>query len=487
MKPCSVLFVWILLGTTLHAQPAESRKGFQPLVAALHVHSRYSDGEYEIADLGLQAHARKIDVLGLTDSFLTRVRYGVGPFKKLVSKTMDRRSVRDLGLDKYLDSVEDTQKRFDDVVIVPGLEVAPYYYWKGSWPSDLELHDFDRHMLVFGIANREALRNLPVIENATWSNTPHQWIQAAGPALVVLMSFLVAAIAIAAGKRRAYFILSGLILVAGCVWTYDAFPFGQLSDPYSGKQDVQPFQRLIDYVDAHGGLSYWSYPEARYPDIQTPGARMVSRGQPEILGLTDRYQGFEGVYGDTITITKPGKLWDQILMDYIKNGRKTWPSVITGIDFHSFKPNNGWAQLDQGVTILFAKEKTLSAVLEAMKLGRGYATVEKDPAHRVGLQNFALTAGGAVAISGETLKAGSAVDFTTTVDWMAGDRQLSAAIADIKLVRDGELLEEYHSTLPAVIQRNENLKAGGHYYRIIVEYDGTQILSNPVFCEVQSN
>lgn len=487
MKPCSVLFAWILLGTTLHAQPAESLKGFHPLVAALHVHSRYSDGEYEVADLGLQAHARKIDVLGLTDSFLTRVRYGVGPFKKLVSKTMDRRSVMELGLDQYLDSVEDTQKRFDDVVIVPGLEVAPYYYWKGSWPSNLELHDFDRHMLVFGVADREALRNLPVIENATWANTPHQWIQAAGPVLVVLMGLLVAAIALAAGKSRAYLMLSGLILTAGFVWAYDAFPFGQLSDPYSGKQDVHAFQRLIDYVAAHGGLSYWSYPEARYPDIQTSGARMVSRGQPEILGLTDRYEGFEGIYGDTITITKPGNLWDQILVEYIQNSRKTWPSVITGIDFHLFKPNNGWAQLDQGITILFTKEKTLGAVLEAMKLGRGYATVQRDPAHRVGLENFGLTTEGSAAISGETLNTAGDVDFMTTVDWMPGDRLASSAIANIKLVRDGELLEEYHSTLPAFIKRHENLKAGLHYYRIIVEYAGTQILSNPVFGEVRAH
>ena len=214
---------------------------------------------------------------------------------------------------------------------------------------------------------------------------------------------------------------------------------------------------------------------------------MVSRGQPEILGLTDRYQGFEGIYGDTITITKPGKLWDQMLMEYIQSSRKTWPSVITGIDFHSFKPNNGWNQLDQGVTILFAKEKTLQAVLEAMRAGRGYATVQKDPVHRVGLENLALAAGSSVAISGETLLTGGSVDFTATVDWMTGDRPVSETRADIEVIRDGALLEEYHSTVPALIQRHDSLNAGRHYYRIMVQYDGTQILSNPIFCEVQPN
>ncbi len=67
---------------------------------------------------------------------------------------------------------------------------------------------------------------------------------------------------------------------------------------------------------------------------------------------------------------------------------------------------------------------------------------------------------------------------------MKGNGMASDAIADVKLVRDGELLEEYRSKLPAVIQRHDVLDAGRHYYRIMVQYDGSQILSNPIFCEV---
>ncbi len=385
--------LWLVLfgAAGLQAQPAEIQKGFRPLAAALHIHSQYSDGEFAISSLGSMAQERQLDVIGFTDSFLTRVRYGVGPFKKLISKSINRRSVMDSGLDSYFDSIEKAQQEIPDVVMIPGFEVAPYYYWQGQWPGNLELHDFDRHMLVFGIQDRKALRNLPVIENATWSNTNRSLMLAAGPAIVLLSGLLIASLGVVAGRRTRYRVIAGLLFIAGAAWAYDAYPFGELSDPYSGKPDYHAFQRVIDYVDTHGGLAFWSYPEARYPDIQTTGARMVSRGQPEILGLTDKYSGFEGLYGDTITITGPGNLWDQMLLEYLRGDRKTWPSVITGIDFHSLNPHNNWFQLDHGLTILFATEKKDDAVIEAMKLGARLRHFPKRCGAPAGARRFRIT------------------------------------------------------------------------------------------------
>ena len=469
------VFVLLLFTTPLSGQSAESEKGFQRLTAALHVHSRFSNGEHEIVELASHAHEKKIDVLGISDSFLTRARYGVGPFKKLMSRTMARPSVMDRGIDEYFQSLEQTQQQFSDVVILPGFEVAPYYYWEGRWPGTLALHDFDRHILVFGLRDRNAARNLPVIENATWSNSERSLARLAGPMIVILL-----ALGLLSRAGKAARIAGAFILVVGCAWTYDAYPYANLPTPYSDKTDDQAFQRVIDYAAAHGALTFWSYPEARIPDITVTGspARMASRPEPEILKRFDNYRGFEGIYGHNITITKPGNLWDDLLKDYLQNVRKTWPSVITGIDFQTFKPANGWYQLDHGITVLFAKEKSESAVMEALKAGRGYSSFQERPDRPINLEDFALRSNGSVAISGESVQAAPNVEFTARVDGP------SEAKAQISVIRDGTLLERVDAALPAVIKRSDTLNAGRHYYRLMVNAGATQILSNPIFCEV---
>src|SRR5262245_53970089 len=461
------VLVVLLFTRPLSGQSAESEKGFRPLTAALHIHSRFSNGEHEIPELGSYAHQKKLDVLGISDSFLTRVRYGVGPFKKLMSRTMNRTSVMDRGIDEYFDSLDETQQQFSDVVILPGLEVAPYYYWEGRWPGTLALHDFDRHILVFGLHDRNVVRNMPVIENATWSNSERSLARLAGPVIAILLG-----LALLTRKNNAARIAAGFVLVVGFSWTYDAYPYANLPTPYSDKTDDRAFQRLIDYAAAHGALTFWSYPEARYPDITVTGspARMASRPEPEILRRTDNYRGFEGLYGDNITITKPGGLWDQLLKDYLQNGRKTWPSVITGIDFHAFKPANGWNQLDQGITVLFAREKTEAAVLDALKLGRGYSSFQDKPEQPVIMEDFALRSNSSVAISGELLRAAREIKFTARVNGASG------AKAQISVIRDGTPIEQVEAALPAVINRSDTLDAGRHYYRVMVKAGATQIV-----------
>jgi len=485
MKMRLALFICALAVATpqLQAQSAEAQKGFQPVSAALHVHSRFSNGEYDILELASFAQQRKIDVLGITDSFLTRVRYGVGPFKKLMSRTMSRPAVLDRGLGEYLDSFERAQKQFDGLVLMPGVETAPSYYWEGRWPGELTLHDFDRHILVFGMRDREAIRNLPVIENATWANTNRTWSCAVGPAIALLIGTLLILRASRAGRLAGSF-----IILIGTIWMYDAYPFGTLSSPYSGKSDHSSFQRLIDYVENHGGITYWSHPEGQYPDLQVTGARvrMIKKAEPESLRLTNGYRGFEGLYGENITITKPGSLWDGLLQDYTRGGSRTWPSVITGIDFHSFKPGNGWYQLDRGLTVLYARDKQLDAVLDALKNARGYASFHDSAVNnRIVIDDFALRSNGNTAISGETLATSGAIDFSVNVRWMdSSNVPAESPLADIQLIRDGELLEKYQLALPASISRRDNLGVGHHYYRVAVQHRGTQILSNPIFCKV---
>ena len=155
----------------------------------LHVHSTFSNGHYEIAELAELASQRSIDVLVLTDSFLSTVIYGVWPLDRIglegISK-WTRPSVRNRGVANYLAAIRDAQGRFPDVILVPGVEVKPYYYWTGTPWNKLTLHNFNRHLTVSGLSE-EDLSDLPVIGNATWNNTTKQRLPALVPALILLV------------------------------------------------------------------------------------------------------------------------------------------------------------------------------------------------------------------------------------------------------------------------------------------------------------
>ncbi len=501
------------------SEAEELRQGYRPLVAALHAHSRFSNGRFEISELTAYAHQRRIDVLGITDSFLTKVRYGVGPWKKLISYSASRNSVLDMGVDKYLASLGAAQRQFEDVILIPGLEVAPYYYWQGDLFDGLKLFDFDHHILVFGVHDPKVIRNLPVIENETWANTRRDWGAAIGPAAMILCGAIliffkrervVRLTYFSIRKRRRFWLLGLVFLIVGGGWAYNEYPFGSLSDPYSAKDDVRAYQQLIDFVRAHAGLTFLSYPEARVADIGMRGATMVSAAHPDDLWLLDLYTGFEGVYGGDFRVTQPGNVWDRVLVDYLQSGRRSWPSVITGIDFHDFKAKGGWYELNRGQTVLWAKNKDEASVFNALRLGRGYAIFQPVAGEEVTLRDFALKSGENTAIAGEAIQAASPVSVTAVVDWSphVEDSTLQSLVtrngegasraaanstppvlqkpAHLELIRNGERIDSTDSQLPMRVNRTEALAPGKYYYRLRVVFGPYQeLLSNPIFVEIR--
>ncbi|MDA2929736.1 hypothetical protein MYX84_07285, partial [Acidobacteria bacterium AH-259-O06] len=304
--------------------------------AAIHVHSTFSNGQYEVLQLAQFAHERDIDVLILTDSFLTTVMYGIWPLDRIGFKginKMVRPAVLDHGVENYFAAVREAQSKFPDLLIIPAVEAAPYYYWKGKPWTELTLHDFDRHLVVLGLTEEE-IKNLPVIGNATWENTPKDW-----KLILVPVGLFVGGTSLLFVRRRKkiglkYYVIRQkrrpwgpaiAVMLLGLLLAWNNYPFGKLSDPYSGEHDVAAYQSVIDYVRENGGVVYWSYPEARFRDVEVRGARMVSQTHPEDLLLTDGYHGFEGIYGDWITATLPGKTWDLALMQYIEGSHQPPP------------------------------------------------------------------------------------------------------------------------------------------------------------------
>ena len=465
--------------------------------AAIHVHSTFSNGEHEVLELARFAKERNIDVLVLTDSFLTSVTYGIWPFDRIGIRGINKRvrlGVRDYGVGRYFEAVREAQRQFPDVVILPGVEVTPHYYWTG-WPwTGLKLYAFDHHFLVLGLTEQQ-IENLPVIGNETWDNTEKRWTLILVPLALflggILLLYLGSQEKIQVGKDTAVrmgraWALGIAIMLLALLLAWNNYPFGKFGDPYSGRPDTVPAQGVIDYVRNQDGILYWSYPEAVYPDVLMGGGTMVSEPHSEDLLLTDGYHGFEGIYGNRITATRPGNVWDMALMRYIEGWRMTAPRVTTGIDFHYFKdPGGSWYDLNGGQTILLMAEKSEAAVLEALRKGSGYATFQ-EPAEGLRLYDFSVeTLDGAKALQGGEVEGQSPVQVHIHLDWVQ-DPPANNQPFQLELVRNGEVVLEVKQFLPIEFTTTEELSSGPHYFRMRAAWPRKiyDVLSNPIFVNV---
>lgn len=481
----------------LFCMPGKASAELKQYSAAIHVHSTFSNGEHEILELARFAKERNIDVLILTDSFLTSATYGIWPFDRIGVEGINKRvrwGVRDYGVRQYFEAVREAQRRFPDVVILPGVEVTPHYYWTGLPWTGLKLYDFDHHFIVFGLTEQQ-IDNLPVIGNEKWGNTRRDWTLVMAPLAVFLGGILL----LYRGTREEVHIgehtivrrhrhraVGTALLLFSLLLAWNHYPFGKFGDPYSGRSDTVPFQGVIDYVRDQGGIIYWSYPEAIYPDVIQGGGTMVSEPHSEDLILTDGYHGFEGIYGNRITATQPGNVWDIILMRYIDGWRRTAPRVITGINFHYFKePAGSWYDLDGGQTFFLMEKKSHPAVLEALRKGSGYATFQES-AEKLRLYDFSVeTFYGTKALQGDEVEGESPVRVHIRLDWVQ-DPPANNQPFQLELVRNGEVVLKVKQFLPIEFTTTEELSSGRHYFRMRAAWPGKiyEVLSNPIFVKV---
>ena len=70
------------------------------------------------------------------------------------------------------------------------------------------------------------------------------------------------------------------------IGAWSNYPYGTLGDPNAGVHDVAAHQRVIDYVIAHCGVAYRSYPEAQYGKFMPGGGIMRSALHTEDLQST---------------------------------------------------------------------------------------------------------------------------------------------------------------------------------------------------------
>src|SRR5213594_1442365 len=369
-----VALAWLLwIAVAVAGEPGQA---WRPVTTVFHVHSDMSTGSDSLESLVAQARSYGIEAIILTDNLLLRYEYGLFPLRGLIRRTVALPSIMNSGVDRYFEAIREVNRRHPDVLVVPGVEVVPHYYWTGSLiGKDLTMHDSQKNILVVGLPSETDYKRLPVAGN--YAAYEFGW-----PTVLWLSPVLLVAPAIWLLNRRAerkvsvglgvlFLIVAGLLL-------FNNYPFGRPPfDIYQDGNGLQPYQRLIEYVRERGGLTVWSMPEVRDSHRYSFGrlgiVTVKTDPYPDVLLQTRHYTAFGALYEDTITSTDSGGVWDAVLGEYA-SGRRATPVWGMGESvFHS--RGQAGKELFDVETILWVRERTEPALLDAMAKGRMYTVL----------------------------------------------------------------------------------------------------------------
>ena len=478
----------------LRMSPPAFAGPLQPVPAVLHVHSTWSSGDLTLDDLVTRARAVGVEAIFLTENHLQRFEYGLPPLRNLLRYRVEYPSLLQRGPEPFLDAVQAVNSRQPAVLIIPGAELIPHYYWTGDLlRGTLTMHNAQKNLLALGLYRADDYRDLPVVGNpgaARW-DLGSLWLLAplllVGPGvwllrakrrrLVRLQQFRVTE------ERR----LTGygiLCLGLGAVLLANNFPFrrGPVS-PYDSAAGLRPHQATIDFVASRGGLLVWSLPEARDHQVVTAaGLRATIHTEPYPADLlkTDRYAAFGGVYEDTTTFTRPGGGWDRLLTDYLAGRRATPAWAIGEAAYH--RERHAGKRLGEVQTVLWVDRKDPPALLDALRRGRLYALRRTLEVGLVLDQFQLIRPGFPAAEAGDRLflRAGDRPEVQAVIRATEGRR----LAVQVDLVRSGKVVHSVRGETPVSFRWEEPAlpPAVALYYRLEVRgAAGHQILSNPIF------
>lgn len=469
------------------AVPAET---LRPLPAVLHAHSTFSTGDLPLDRLVADSRSQGLEAVLLTENYLLRVEYGLWPFRAATLVTREEPSVLSRGVEAYLAQVAEVRRRFPEMLILPGVEVVPHYYWTGSpLTGDLTNHDLQKNILVFGITDPQALKRLPSTGNPYLGRYTLRSLVDALPGLLVLPGLWLILVRRRLVRRLGKFtvveyqrrwLAGGVLFLLGALALGRAFPFTEDPwSPYRPDSDLAAHQALIDQVEARGGVTVWSFPEARdFSESQWwfLSVKLRTDPYPDDLVRTFRYTAFGGVYEDTTRFTTPGGLWDYILGKYLSGERGRPPWAVGESGFHGYVAGKQPMNVQ---TVFLVSDKSEAELLKSFRAGRMYA-LSRTPAYGLALGEFSVRQGDVASVSGETI-------------WVSGDQpgevRIKVSASDggeypIKaiLVRNGEVVQVWAGKTPLDVVRREPFPGAASYYRLEVRGQAPhQILTNPIF------
>ena len=427
-----------------------------------------------------QAEARGIDGLLIGDHDRRFIQYGLPFVERIFRIRMGSPGLLDHGAATYLSEINQIDKTDDTLVLIPGAESSPFYYWTGN-PLDRNLvaHNWDKHLLVVGLPNSRDYEELPTLNSSfTTRYLQENYLLFA----IFCLGVVIGLYGFIARRRRG---LSFVLIVVMMVLAANHHPFkSSLFDQYQGDQGLEPYQALIDYADSKGALVFWNHLETQVEGEFDGGLiRVKTRTDrhPQDLLLTKHYTGFQALGDTPLSLVEPGKEWDQVLQQYLK-GVRDRPVWGYGPNDFRCEGKNG-DRLGEVRTVVLTSRKSRPAMVKALGAGRMYAVKQGESKSRLSLDAFELidTATGKQAVMGEELKSVGSPDIRLKLSLTGGESNIRAKI---RLVHNGQVVKKALLTLPYEgVWQNAPLARRG-YYRLLVSVDDfNQLVSNPIFFE----
>lgn len=331
---CVVLLAW------LGALAAEFG-AYRQVAVAPHLHTRFSDGAERIARVVEIARDAGYQAAWVTDHADLYWKYPVAG----TTIGYYRRSLWNLGFDRYLRACRRAQEQHPEMILVPGFEASPYYYLSGSLCGDeLVVHQWQKHLIVAGIEDPKVFRGLPML-------------------------------------------------------AYHSSPRPGFTD-----EGEAPYIRFTEAVRAAGGVTFWAHP---YGSAKRRIKRHVFAqvaAYPDSLLSVPASNGI-AVNGPSNVVTRPGGLWDRALASYCAGERDVLPGVMVEIDFHRKERMDRTLVLLIPAETGAEAGARKAACLDALRAGRYYVT--NAPPGELALADFTLSSpDGGKAAPGETLQGG---------------------------------------------------------------------------------
>jgi len=465
---------------------------------AFHVHTTFSTGALSLEEVIEEARREGIEAVILTDNLLLRFEYGLFPLRGLLKKVVEKPSVFRAGIERYLGAIEEAQARFPDVILIPGVEVIPYYYWTGyPFTGDLTLWDTQKNLLVVGLSRPEDYKQIPAIGNFGFRISDFRLNSGIPNLQSAIMVLVLALVAMGGGllllrKRgeqaiqlrhftlrvqKRYRLSGWIALGIGAILVLEASTLSRLN-PYRGDLGIRPYQEVIKFVEARGGMVFWSFPEARdlWRERFGPLGTVTVRTEPypDALFQSQGYTGFGALYQDITTLTEPGRQWDQLLLEYTE-GRRARPVWGIGeLGYHG-PPT----RLGDLMTVFLVPERSQAAVLEALMAGQFYS-IRPLPDYSLVLEDFSISSPTFRAEMGGELEVDDGEPLLIRLRIVASDgREVPFAL---RLIRSGNVLSVLQAKTPFEKVLRAKPPEGGkpEFFRIEIT-NPHRLLSNPIF------
>jgi len=465
MKICvigSMVFIAVFAGQATVLADTE----YQQAIGLIHMDSQVSGGENSLSMLAAVAKNAGADMAIVTDHDTQKATYGIWPLRKLLRVSHSRASVRKYGIEKYLDEIAAIDADLDEFDFMPGIEAVPYYRWdRAPFNNALMLRDLHRHMLVMGLRTPEQIEHLPSIEAGYSERYTNRSLLGLLWLIPLLISFIIYK---PPGHRAMYYenwfyslfsnqqnLIALPLMAASVVFLINDFPYKEpVVDQYKGDAGPAPYQHVIDYVNDNGGLVFWAHPEATYQQslkaeqgnplisfmlsiILEGGLEILTDPYYNMLNETVDYTGFAIFFAGQNIVGKPEGMWDSLLLQFCRGTREKPVWAISEIDMEE---GTDPETASESQTVLLVREKSKAEYLDALRKGRMYCFTE-NLTHWVTIKEYAVTAGGKKAISGEVLTYRPGAELVLDLDIRKHDLMF-----DIVVVKEGMVFDQKRVT-----------------------------------------